>query len=313
MSNADHSHRYAESLLKVDEVQSVRRLLNDDNFLHRVVERELKTGKKALESLTAAVEVLWSIQAELHAETTETWTTLYVKAMAGNMKDSAIVRETLLTVRKQSSDAMAGLLDHLAHSPVPNISILGEELRNLQNKDADSGPLRSEHGTSHDSLRTTVVAQKVQLSKHSSSLSKQDLSYSELVNRVDFTLRQYFEKAFIAPQELFLHEVLVLDLKLPHREVFAPRPRYAIERGLGSPRDYLGCECCKGAQHGLSSTHPATSLLYQLYLESGVIVNISDLWSAFYTIVGKGDDEDEDDEHESALFVAPFLVHGTLY
>ena len=46
-------------------------------------------------------------------------------------------------------------------------------------------------------------------------------------------------------------------------------------------------------QSMLSSTQPATAILYQLYLESGSLVNVSDLWSAFNTIVGEEEDEAE--------------------
>lgn len=216
-----------------------------------------------------------------------------------------MIKDTLLTIRKLSSDSMSSLLDCLANSPLPNTSTLRDDLRKLESEKGTSDPLRSEHDTHHKSVRTTVVAHKVELSKHVSSLSEQDLSYSKLVNRVDSMLKDYFQQALINPQELFLHEVLVYDFKSPHREVFAPKPRYAIERALSSPRDYLGCSCCKGAQHGLSSTHPATSVLYQLYLESGALINISDLWSAFYTIIGSEDAEDEDAEQERALCVFP--------
>ncbi|KAL8922065.1 MAG: hypothetical protein Q9208_005375 [Pyrenodesmia sp. 3 TL-2023] len=223
--------------------------------------------------------------------------------MAGDLGDSAMIKDTLLAIRKLSSDSMGTLLDCVADSPLHSISTLRDDLRKLESEKDTSDPLRSKHDTHHRSVRTTVVAHKVELSKHVSSLSEQDMSYSKLVDRVDSMLKDYFKQAMITPQKLFLHEVLIYDFKSPHRDVFAPKPRFAIERALSFPRDYLGCSCCKGAQHGLSSTHPATSVLYQLYLESGALINISDLWSAFYTIIGKEDAEDEDAEQERALYV----------
>lgn len=45
-------------------------------------------------------------------------------------------------------------------------------------------------------------------------------------------------------------------------------------------------------QGALSSTQPPTAILYQLYLESGNLINVNDLWLAFNAIVG----EDEEDE-----------------
>lgn len=45
----------------------------------------------------------------------------------------------------------------------------------------------------------------------------------------------------------------------------------------------------------LAPTQPATSLLYRLYLESGALISVADLWSAFSAIIG---DEDGGDEKE---------------
>ncbi|KAL8631534.1 hypothetical protein Q9189_002752 [Teloschistes chrysophthalmus] len=298
--NLESFRLYAERLLEQDNVDKARRILNDNTFLHAEVIKGIRRGKETLNTLIGAVERLRSMQANLGLKTTESWSALYIKALVGELQDSASVRDTLLAIRKLPSDAMASLLDSLGDS-IPEMATLNEELRTMVSTTGGTVPLRSEHDTKHESLRTTVVAQKVELSKHSSSLSKQDLVYSKLVNRVNDVLRDYFHQSLVNPQELFLREVLIFDLKSPHREVFMPKPRYAIERALTSPRDYLGCDCCTGAEYGLSATHPATSVLYQLYLESGAIVNISDLWSAFYTIFGTENADDEDAEQERVL------------
>lgn len=278
-------------------------LLDDDEFLRDTVFTKLKRGRELLNSVVAAVDLLSTIRSCLNTKSSESWPAIYIKAMAGDLGNSAIIKDTLLAIRKLSSDSMGSLFDCLADSPLRSIPTLRDDLRRLESEKDTSNPLRSEHDIHHKSVRTTVVAHKVELSKHVSSLSEQDMSYSKLVDRVDSMLKDYFKQALITPQKLFLHEVLIYDFKSPHRDVFAPKPRFAIERALSFPRDYLGCSCCKGAQHGLSSTHPATSVLYQLYLESGAFINISDLWSAFYTIIGREDAEDEDAERERALYV----------
>ncbi|KAI4260429.1 MAG: hypothetical protein LQ352_000291 [Teloschistes flavicans] len=300
--NLESFRLFAERLLEQGHVDKARRILNDNIFLHAEIMEGIKQGKETLKILIGAVERLYSMQATLRLKTTESWSALYIKAMMRELQDSASVRDTLLAIRKLPSDAMASLLDSLGDS-IPELITLKEELRQMVSATGSTESLRSEHDTKHESLRTTVVAQKVELSKHSSSLSKQDLVYSKLVNQVNGVLRDYLHQSLVDPQELFLHEVLVFDLKSPHREVFIPKPRYAIERALTSPRDYLGCGCCTGAHYGLSATHPATSILYQLYLESGAIVNISDLWSAFHTIVGTDNPDDEDAEQERVLYV----------
>ncbi|KAL9593677.1 MAG: hypothetical protein Q9179_005755 [Wetmoreana sp. 5 TL-2023] len=303
--NLDSFRQFAESSLDQKDVETTRRLLNDDVFLHKKIASGIKQGKEALKRLVDAVELLSIIQTTLQLKSMASWSELYILAMAGELKDSATIRDTLLTLKRLSSKAMLGLLEHLADLPSPDLSTLTRSLRDLEVANEGVGPLRSEYDTRHESLRTTVVSHKVELSKHSSSLSKQDMAYTKLVNQINTTLSDYFEQSLISPPELFLHEALIFDLKSPHREVFAPKPRYAIERALSSPSDYLGCSCCKSAEHGLSATHPATSILYQLYLESGAVINISDLWSAFYTIFGTDNagDEDEDAEQKMALYV----------
>jgi origin recognition complex subunit 3 len=137
------------------------------------------------------------------------------------------------------------------------------------------------------------VAQKVQLSKRESILSNHDTAFTSAIDNFAGILEEYFN--FDSPLHLFLHEIWIYDSKSPYREVFTPRPRYAIERALSVPHDYLGCTCCKASTDGLSSSQPPTAILYQLYLETGGLINVFDLWSAFYTIMG-ADDEEERDE-----------------
>jgi len=61
----------------------------------------------------------------------------------------------------------------------------------------------------------------------------------------------------------------------------------------------LSCECCESAE-GLSSTHPAASIVFQMYLETGSFINIFDLWSAFLEMVG-GTEEQKCDERDALV------------
>jgi len=76
-------------------------------------------------------------------------------------------------------------------------------------------------------------------------------------------------------------------------QVFASNIRPATERALSSPYDYLASELCENM-----ATQPATSIVYQLYLNAGSLINIYDLWSAFCSIVGAEDLEDGTEEKE---------------
>jgi origin recognition complex subunit 3 len=173
----------------------------------------------------------------------------------------------------------------------------------LKDKQDTWTPLRSEDDVQNSTLRTTVVAQKVELSKQKSTLSKRDAAYTKVLRKFTDLLEQYFQKTLIDPKSLPFNEVFIYDLKSPHREVFTPRPRHAIERTLAAPHDYLDCDCCgpgkdDGDEQTLSATQPATAVLYQLYLESGGLINASDLWQAFQAVMG----DERTDEQNTALF-----------
>lgn len=224
--------------------------------------------------------------------------------MSGDLADSSIIKDLLLSVRKLPSNTMYDMLEKITKTTVLNFHDAQTELEGLmRTMKSDHGPLHSEYDVHHETLRTTVVAQRVQLSKHKSTLSKQDAEYSKNVDRVDIALRDFFAQCLIEPKQLPLHEVFLFDLKVPVRDVFAPVPRQAVERALSAPHDYLDCDCCEGAESGLAPTQPTTAILYQLYLESGAIINISDLWSAFSALLESDGGDDEEGREQEVLYV----------
>ena len=267
--------------------------------------QEIKNGREALQGILKAINVLFRMQSKMTLKSKVPWSEMYIQAMCGELTGSAAFDEIMVSVKKLPSDTMKTLLDDLAGMPATLAFKMVEivtELEQVTNSLEDPRiPLRSAYDVHHETLRTTVVAQKVSLSKNTSTLSVQDSAYTKIVDRIHASLRSYFESSLINPKDLFLNEILIFDSKSPHREVFAPKPRYAVERALSSPHDYLGCDCCGGSEGGLSPTQPATAILYQLHLESGAAINTADLWSAFWTIVGGDDGEDEEAEQQRAL------------
>lgn len=222
--------------------------------------------------------------------------------MSGELRDSALVNDLIRSVRKLPSNTMRDLLMDISSFSIPHIpQILLDLDKLLAAREPAASPLRSEHDIHHRTLRTTVVAQKVSLSRHTSNLSSQDLAYSQLVARVSTELANFMRASLIDPRALFLHEILMYDLKSPHRDVFTPTPRLAIERALSVPHDYLGCDCCKGLDSPLAPSQPPTAVLYQLYLECGSIINAADLWGAFYAVLGNEENEDEEADRERVL------------
>ena len=300
---ADNLSRYAESLIERKEYEMLRTLLDDNSSLGDLVSKEMQSCKNTLQAILGAIDVLFRIQSNLPLKVVFPWSEMYIQAMRAELSASVLFEEIMTSVKKLPSDTMENLLDALAETSVSH-ELIGALTELKQLTDHSTGfkdPLRSAYDVHHETLRTTVIAQKVSLSKNTSTLSAQDSAYTKIVDGIYTILRKYFESTLINPQDLFLNEILIFDSKSPHRDVFAPKPRFATERALSSPHDYLGCDCCAGSQGGLSATQPATAILYQLYLESGAVINTADLWSAFWTIVGGDGLEDEEVEQRRAL------------
>ncbi|KAI8939916.1 hypothetical protein NX059_003644 [Plenodomus lindquistii] len=305
--NLPSFRRHVESALECGEGQRARQLLESDEYLFDQIVLHISAGQKAQSTLSHGAHVLANIREALQMSPKARLSTVWTRAAAGELIGSPMLRETMLSIKKVSSDKLIELLASLEelvgeYFPI-DLQSFKKELGTLVENNDTNAPLRTQHDVRNDSVRTTVVAQKVLLSKHKAALSEQDKAYSDLVGRFHDELDRYFTQSFIDPRTLFLSEILTYDLKSPHTEVFQPKPRFAIERALASPHDYLGCECCTGVDGNaaaLSATQPATAIVYQMYLESGTLMNVTDLWSAFNAIVG--DDEEENQPKTMALF-----------
>jgi origin recognition complex subunit 3 len=296
--NLPSFRRWVEGMLEDGRAQDVRSLLDDNQYLLGQIVQHVQSGQQTLSTLSHAAQVFTRLRDVLQMSSSIRPSSIWTRAASGELSGSPLLRETMLSIKKIPSDKLvhlfASLTDLVGDYFSLDLSSSQQQLDSLiENADA---PLRTQHDVRNDSLRTTVVAQKVLLSKHKAALSEQDKAYSDLVTQFHDELDTYFTSSFIDPKTLFLSEILMCDLKSPHTEIFQPKPRFAVERALATPHDYLGCECCNGVDGNpaaLSATQPATAIVYQMYLESGTLINVSDLWSAFNAIAGDGVEENE--------------------
>ena len=292
--------------------QIVRSLLQSDQELYWAIRDSVELAQIDLSGMSHAVQVLSSIREALQMNPKAKSSAIWIRAASGELLDSPLLRETMLSLKKIPSDRFAGLLsvlDELSKQRLMTYEVapqnaerhfdvdgIREEFNTILQEQNTSRPLRTEHDVQNDSVRATVVAQKVLLQKHKATLSKQDQAYSDLVTRLHSQLTSFFDLSLIEPQTLLFSEIFTYDLKSPHHEVFQPQPRFSVERALSAPHDYLGCNCCGRVddnESALGATQPATAIVYQMYLESGALINATDLWSAFKAIVGAEDGDDE--------------------
>ncbi|KAK4499501.1 hypothetical protein PRZ48_010016 [Zasmidium cellare] len=304
LRNLPSFRTFARQLLDNGDPGRLRDLLDRDDKAFEFAQNSVREGKEALAEILEATEVVRSLQITIPNTTASSKSRMYVQAMSGKLAGSPMLRTLLLTLRKAPSDTAINVANALLERKTPRdlideLSPIVREIEALiKDQDDKAQPLRSEEDVKNSTLRTTVIAQKVELSKQKSALSKQDAAYTTIIRRLSDVLETYFAEKLVNPKDLTLHEIFLYDLKSPFREVFTPRPRHAVERALAAPHDYLDCDCC-GPDHGdgddatLASTQPSTAVLYQLYLESGNMINASDLWQAFQAVVGDSQDEQQ--------------------
>ena len=313
--NLDSFQNLAKRILDEDQTPKLRLLLDSDQHLYNFVKESVVQGQRSMAQVVTGTDIIRSIQKHLPNFQLASKSALYNQATAGRLIGSPSYRSLLLSVRTLPSDVALDTIESISRSDVtPDVrkvsSKLADELRALiKTNNGSKQPLRSEDDLKNSTVRTTVIAQKVELSKQKSTLSKQDAAYTDILRRFTDVLNTYFTKTMVTPGDLVFNEIFFYDLKSPYREVFTPRPRHAVERALATPHDYLDCECCTNGQNEneettMSATQPTTALLYQLCLESGNLINASDLWQAYQAIVNDEDDDNKDEnEHRTmALF-----------
>ena len=269
--------------------------------------KAVQDSSESLRDLVSAVGLLYICVRTINTHSSKSvpqWSELYILAMSNRLTTSKFYEELLAALRRVHSKVLQTVLTSIKGEPYDTllrISDINEEVAHIVSSLPDETTLRSSYDIQHSNVRTTLVAQKVELSKYAAKVTAEEAAYTKIIDKFIAELESFFESRLINPQELFLQEVFIYDVKSLHREVFTPHPRFAIERALSSPHDYLGCDCCDSVAGALSNSQPATAIVYQLYLESGSVINIADLWSAFWTIKAPEGHEDEEEGKEQVL------------
>lgn len=301
---------FCEQLIEEGEAESVRALLLDDEALWKQVHESVENGVTQMKELFKTMNTLRLLQTTLQLIKANSNTDMYIRGVSGDLNNSVTIKDLLSRLQKIDSDSLASILAILREktdmsAPLVDVGQYEEELQSLLATQGTNEPLRSKHDEQNTSIKTTIVKDKVNLTKTKKKISSIESAYTELLEKFIEELETSLTSRLINPQALFLHEVFVFDLRNPLRDTFAPRARFCIERALSTPFDYLATssEHDRGEGGNLSARQPETALLYQLYLESGSLVNVFDLWKAFSTIVcgTDGDDHETERDERSAL------------
>jgi origin recognition complex subunit 3 len=302
-------------LVDNNQLARAKALLKDGKCLQQEIEKSQKSRAILITQLLRAMSLIASSSQEPVEKIG-----LYVTAFRGELAESEHVKRVLDSIKRMTPDDLLNFIQILSNAIdngctetglagwadeddelFPQMRELHSQVSALAVHSIKSGiPIRSSYAIHNKGLRTTVIAQRVQLSYENSTLTDQDKEFTTLVDRLIGHLKEYFSQ-LANPQELFLNEAWLYDWTLPQKSAFTPRPREAIELALSTPNRYLSCDCCESIE-GLSSTHPPTAMLYQMYLETGSLINIFDLWSAFFEMVGGGEEQKCDERDALVMF-----------
>jgi origin recognition complex subunit 3 len=277
-------------------------MLEGDEYILQETPKYLNAGQERMRKLFQAVRIVHACLQYTQSAKKANVSDLSIRALSGELAESTIVEDMIATAKTLDSDKLNELLVHLQAITInPEADEIQADLGSLLETCSDSAPLRSGYNINSTVTKTTVVQQRILLSKGKADLSEQAADYTNIVDRLVALLQVHLTETLINPQELFLHEVFLFDLRNPLKETFAPRPRFAIERALATPFDYL-LSSSDVTMTKVSAKQPATAILYQLYLDSGALVNVHDLWQAFYGIFETEETGGCDDRVVMSLF-----------
>ncbi|PBP27313.1 origin recognition complex subunit [Diplocarpon rosae] len=306
--------KLTENLVGASQLTRVRGLLEDENLLRQEVSDSLASGSVETTRILRTMHLVASCSSVSVSKIE-----LYIALFQGNFIESEYIRSMIDSIKRMGPEDLVEFLRRIIScieegSPEMDLegwaddaaqfvweisSIQSQIFSLLEESKATGKSVRSSYAIHSKGVRTTVIAQRVQLSYENSTLSQQDKEFTGLVDSILGLLLDHFSCG--KPQDIFLNEIWLFNSASPYTDYFSPRPRTSIERALSAPFDYLNCACCDPSE-GLSSNHPATAILYQMYLETGSLINIFDLWSAFFEMISGGDDQKIDERDALVLF-----------
>ncbi|RKL07781.1 hypothetical protein BFJ68_g9819 [Fusarium oxysporum] len=294
----------------LDNVQYAKGLLENDEFLVTRVQDSLARRQESVEDFLRSLLILGETESQdiefsrAYAEALDEGVSITENSRAIESVRRMDVGELLVMLRKVVSILQKGDCGLLLGPATKQTDLefrdaLTRQLVNLeelQSKAEEQGiTLRSKYSGQSKVMRTTVIAQRVQLSQDSAALTDEDKQLTQAIDELTGLLVTHVQ--FVRPKSLLLSESWLYDSRAPSRDVFVPRPRAVLERSLTRPHDYLSCSCCKPGDGETPATLPATALLYRLYTETGSLINVADLWAAFSALVS----EEETDERKSLV------------
>lgn len=311
----DSFKSHVEAAVGGRQLTHARSLLENDNYLIEQVLGHPETRRERLNRLLRSLHLI-----STSGLLTASFANLYIVALSEGIDLSSETFPVIDKIRKLGPNELLPVMSRLADAVrsgnaelslqgweddaddfVCSLTQIQDEIEALVERNKGSRhALKSTYTAQSKVLRTTVVAQKVQLSHDTATLTEDDKALTKAVDSLTELLARQVDCEPIT--SLFLNEVWVYDSQSPYRDAFIPKPGLTFDRALSRPHDYLACSCCKKADGAMMGSLPSTSILYHLYQEAGPLINVADLWTAFYAVVGEDTEANLDERTALAHF-----------
>lgn len=295
----------------LDSLRHAKSMIEDDTYLREQVQASSKRRQEWINERLRSLLILETIGLKLGS-----FSRAYVDAMRQGVlmgETSAFVEGVRRLSMDKLQDMLRRIIDLVANGD-SSLNLKGldtepgkalqagleeqlEQLIGLRARAEEAGlTVRSKYMGHGKVMRTTVIAQKVQLSQDSAALGDEDRQLTSIIDSVTGLLGEHRHDETVPGRDVPFSEGWVYDSRNPSRDVFVPRPRLIFERSLLRPHDYLvsGDEPAAGAP----ALQPATAILYQMYQEAGSLINVADLWSAFYAMTSGRRNKEGNDGQE---------------
>ncbi|KAK6366216.1 Origin recognition complex subunit 3 [Exophiala oligosperma] len=256
--------------------QRLRALLSSDATLETESIQCLRAGRERMRSMLTTVTSTRFVYQHLHGTTTMSSFEVQTELLASlpDLSQSEIFNDIETTIR--SMGTFKDFQDF--------ISAISEALEDLNAFEPDL----EDYGTDQSIPTLSSIRDELQLDLRNRDLSELTNAFLNLLNCYIQSRTTYTHAGPEAiPWTTFMAEAYIYNLKSPLNAIVHPRTRYALERALTRPSDYLGCDCCmpdKGAVLD-KTTLPPTCLLLSMLNEAGTVINVRDLWDAFRGVV----------------------------
>lgn len=218
---------------------------------------------------------------------------LYPSVLTGEIKSMKIFEDLKSAISNSRPEILAKILFELEHfADPPRFSelashVLSEESLEVIDKFVDrSGPEYFAIPGSMDERKSVI-------------------QYAKLQNKITDLIFTELAESFCSYRRFFLHEAFIVDTATLQENVFMPTHRGAIEMALSNPKHYWGDVLTNTMTNKLATdeelnpndmssmgSDPHLCIMYTLYRESNVFINIYDWYTTFSTILKKPEEED---------------------